>query len=155
MAIDPNVINHSTVTNPGGLATGVVVNPFLPVEINRESDASLYDVVKDPNSLPDFGSGSSGGPSGGLTSLAVVGDDDVAENDTVTYTASIAGTDVDTSQGTFLWTVADVAATIADADKASTEITFTATGTAKVQCVYTEDGVTGSPVTGTLDVTVS
>ena len=155
MSLKPGTPVQAEVKNPGALATGVVQNPFTPVEFGRTAAASLYETADSGADLPDFGDGSAIGGSNELTALAVTGDAAANNGDTKTYTATVSGTDVNTSAGTFLWTVEDVAATIATAAAASTDITFNATGTAKVKCSYTEDGVTGSPQAGELEVTVS
>jgi len=90
-----------------------------------------------------------------LTGVSVSGDTTVANGATANYGASVQGSDVNTAAGTYLWTVTGVAATIADAAAATTDITYSATGTATVTCTYTEDGVTGSPASGNTTVTVS
>ena len=87
--------------------------------------------------------------------MSVTGDAVANNGDTKSYTGAVSGTSLDTSAGTYLWSVSGVAATIADASADSTDITFNADGAAVVTCVYTEDGVAGSPATGTLNVTVS
>ena len=97
----------------------------------------------------------SGDGSATLTGLTVSGDATTTNGATVSYSSAVTGTDVNTAAGTYLWTVADVAVTIADASAAATDITFNATGTATVTCTYTEGGVTGSPVSDDLTVTVS
>ena len=155
MSLKPGQGVHGEITNPPALATGVVQNPMTPVEYGRTAEKSKYTVTDDTSALPDFGSGSSGDASGTLTGLTVAGDATVSNGDTRSYTSSVAGTDVNTAAGTYLWTVTGVAATIATASAANTDITFNATGTASVTCTYTEAGVTGSPVDNTLTVTVS
>ena len=155
MSLKPGQGVHGEITNPPALATGVVQNPMTPVEYGRTAEKSKYTVTEDTSPLPDFGTGASGDGSGSLTGLAVAGDATTNEGSTVSYTATVSGTDVNTSAGTYLWTVADVAATIDDATAATTDITFNAVGTATVTCTYTEDGVTGSPASGNLTVTVS
>ena len=155
MSLKPGQGVHGEITNPPALATGVVQNPMTPVEYGRTAAKSKYTVTDDTGPLPDFANEASGGPSGGLTSLAVVGDSTQSNGDTGSYASSIAGTDVNTSAGTFAWVVTGVAATVDSAAAAVTDITFNATGTASVTCTYTEVGVTGSPVSDTLTVTVS
>ena len=155
MSLKPGQGVHGEITNPPALATGVVQNPMTPVEYGRTAEKSKYTVTDDTSSLPDFGSGSSGGPSGSLTGLTVAGDTTTTNGSTVSYAATVSGTDVNTAAGTYLWTVTGVAATIADAAAATTDITYNATGTATVTCTYTEDGVTGSPASGNTTVVVS
>ena len=151
MSLKPGQGVHGEITNPPALATGVVQNPMTPVEYGRTAEKSKYTVTDDTGPL----GGTSGGPSASLTSLTVAGDATKASGDTGSYASSVAGTDVNTSAGTFAWVVTGVAATVATADAATTDITFNATGTASVTCTYTEVGVTGSPVSDTLTVTVS
>ena len=155
MSLKPGQGVHGEITNPPALATGVVQNPMTPVEYGRTAEKSKYTVTDDTSPLPDFGTGSSGDASGELTGLTVAGDTTTSNGDTASYAATVAGSDVNTSAGTYLWTVTGVAATIATASEATTDITFNATGTATVTCTYTEDGVTGSPVSDDLTVTVS
>ena len=125
------------------------------MEYGRTAEKSKYTVTDDTSDLPDFGSGTSGGASGALTGLTVAGDTTTTDGSTVSYAATVSGTNVNTAAGTFLWTVAGVAATIDDAASATTDITFNAAGTATVTCTYTEDGVTGSPASGNATVVVS
>ena len=155
MSLKPGQGVHGEITNPPALATGVVQNPMTPVEYGRTAEKSKYTVTDDTSDLPDFGSGTSGDPSGALTGLTVAGDTTTTDGSTVSYAATVSGTDVNTAAGTFLWTVSDVAATIADATEDTTDITFNAAGTATVTCTYTEAGVTGSPASGNTTVTVS
>ena len=155
MSLKPGQEVHAEITNPTGLATGVVQNPMTPVEYGRTAASSKYTVTDDTSDLPDFGTGSSGGASGSLTGLTVAGDTTVSNGDTASYTSAVTGTDVNTAAGTYLWTVTGVAATIADAAASITGITFNATGTATVTCTYTEAGVTGSPASGNTTVVVS
>ena len=155
MSLKPGQGVHGEITNPPALATGVVQNPMTPVEYGRTAEKSKYTVTDDTSPLPDFGTGSSGDGSASLTGLTVAGDATVSSGGTASYAATVSGTDVNTSAGTYLWSVSGVAATISDATADSTDITFTANGAAVVTCVYTEDGVAGSPATGTLNVTVS
>ena len=155
MSLKPGQGVHGEITNPPALATGVVQNPMTPVEYGRTAESSKYTVTDDTSSLPDFGTGSSGGASGSLTGVVVAGDTTVSDGDTASYSATVQGNDVNTAAGTYLWTVTGVAATIADAAAATTDITYNATGTATVTCTYTESGVTGSPASGNTTVTVS
>ena len=155
MSLKPGQGVHGEITNPPALATGVVQNPMTPVEYGRTAEKSKYTVTDDTSDLPDFGAGTSGGPSGSLTGLTVAGDTTTTDGATVSYAATVSGTDVNTAAGTYLWTVSGVAATIADAASATTDITFNAAGTATVTCTYTEAGVTGSPASGNTTVTVS
>jgi len=155
MSLKPGQGVHGEITNPPALATGVVQNPMTPVEYGRTAGSSKYTVTDDTSDLPDFGSGASGGASGSLTGLTVAGDTTTSNGSTVSYAATVSGTDVNTSAGTYLWTVTGVAATIADAAAGTTDITFNATGTATVTCTYTEAGVTGSPASGNTTVVVS
>ena len=155
MSLKPGQGVHGEITNPPALATGVVQNPMTPVEYGRTAGSSKYTVTDDTSSLPDFGSGTSGDASGSLSGLTVAGDTTTTNGSTVSYTATVSGTDVNTAAGTYLWTVTGVAATIAAATEATTDITFNATGTATVTCTYTESGVTGSPASGNTTVVVS
>ena len=155
MSLKPGQGVHGEITNPPALATGVVQNPMTPVEYGRTAEKSKYTVTDDTSDLPDFGTGTSGGASGSLSGLTVAGDTTTTDGSTVSYAATVSGTDVNTSAGTFLWTVTGVAATIDDATSADTDITFNAAGTATVTCTYTEVGVTGSPASGNTTVTVS
>jgi len=155
MSLKPGQGVHGEITNPPALATGVVQNPMTPVEYGRTAGSSKYTVTDDTSSLPDFGTGVSGGASGSLTGVSVSGDTTVANGATTNYRASVQGSDVNTAAGTYLWTVTGVAATIANAASATTDITYNATGTATVTCTYTEDGVTGSPASGNATVVVS
>ena len=152
MSLKPGQEVHAEITNPTGLATGVVQNPMTPVEYGRTAESSKYTVTDDTSDLPDFGTGVSGGASGSLTGVGVFGDTTVSNGDTSSYRATVQGTDVNTASGTFLWTVTGVAATIADATESQTDITFNATGTATVTCTYTE--ASGS-VSGNTTVVVS
>lgn len=155
MSLKPGQGVHGEITNPPALATGVVQNPMTPVEYGRTAEKSKYTVTDDTSDLPDFGTGTSGGASSALTGLTVAGDTTTTDGSTVSYAATVSGTNVNTAAGTFLWTVAGVAATIDDAASATTDITFNAAGTATVTCTYTEVGVTGSPASGNTTVTVS
>ena len=155
MSLKPGQGVHGEITNPPALATGVVQNPMTPVEYGRTAEKSKYTVTDDTSDLPDFGTGTSGGASGSLSGLTVAGDTTTTDGSTVSYSATVSGTNVNTAAGTFLWTVAGVAAAIDDAASATTDITFNAAGTATVTCTYTEVGVTGSPASGNTTVTVS
>ena len=154
MSLKPGQGVHGEITNPPALATGVVQNPMTPVEYGRTAEKSKYTVTDSSADLPDYGGATAGG-STELTGMTVAGDTTANNGDTKSYSGTVAGTSLDTSAGTYLWTVSGVAATIASAAAASTNITFNATGTASVKCTYTEAGVTGSPVEDTLTVTVS
>ena len=152
MSLKPGVGVHAEVTNPPAKATGVIQNPMTPVEYGRTAEKSKYTVTDDSRDLPDFASGL---PTGELTSLTVTGDAAVAQSGSGTYTATVAGTGVNTSAGTFLWAIAGGTGTIASAAAASTAITFDDAAAYTVTCTYTESGVTGSPVSGNTTVTVS
>ena len=152
MSLKPGVGVHAEVTNPPAKATGVIQNPMTPVEYGRIAAKSKYTVTDDSRDLPDFATGL---PTGELTSLTVAGDAAVAQSGSGSYTATVAGTNVNTSAGTFLWTIAGGAGTIATASAASTAITFDDVAAYTVTCSYTEPGVTGSPVSGDISVTVS
>ena len=152
MSLKPGVGVHAEVTNPPAKATGVIQNPMTPVEYGRTAEKSKYTVTDDSRDLPDYASGL---PTGELTSLTVTGDAAVAQGGSGTYTSNVAGTNVNTSAGTFLWAIAGGAGTIATPAAASTAITFDDAATYTVTCTYTESGVTGSPVSGNFTVTVT
>ena len=152
MSLKPGVGVHAEVTNPPAKATGVIQNPMTPVEYGRTAAKSKYTVTDDSRDLPDYATGL---PTGELTSLTVTGDAAVAQSGSATYSAAVAGTGVNTSAGTFLWSIAGGAGTIATAAAASTDITFDDAAAYTVTCTYTEPGVTGSPVSGDISVTVS
>ena len=155
MSLKPGQGVHGEITNPPALATGVVQNPMTPVEYGRTAEKSKYTVTDDTSDLPDFGTGSSGDGSTSLTGVTVSGDTTATNGVNAVYRAAVNGTDVNTAAGAYLWTVAGVAATIADPVLSATDIIFNATGTATVTCTYTEDGVTGSPASGNTTVVVS
>lgn len=152
MSLKPGVGVHAEVTNPPAKATGVIQNPMTPVEYGRTAEKSKYTVTDDSRDLPDYASGL---PTGELTSLTVTGDAAVAQGGSGTYTSNVAGTNVNTSAGTFLWAIAGGAGTIATPAAASTAITFDDAAVYTVTCTYTESGVTGSPVSGNFTVTVT
>ena len=153
MSLKPGTGVHGEITNPPALATGVVQNPMTPVEYGRTAEKSKYTVTDSSADLPDY-AGAAGG-SAELTGMTVAGDSTANNGDTKSYTGTVAGTSLDTSAGSYQWVVSGVAATIASATAATTDITFNATGSATVTCTYTESGVTGSPVSDDLTVTVS
>ena len=154
MTIKPGVGVHGEVTNPPALATGVVQNPFTPVEYGRTAAKSKYTVVNDDDSLPDYGTGSSG-DSGAISGVTIAGGTTASDGGTEIYAANVAGTDVNTSKGTFAWVVTGGSATVAASTASSTSITFNEAASFTVACTYTEVGVTGSPKTGNKTVTVS
>ena len=155
MSLKPGQGVHGEITNPPALATGVVQNPMTPVEYGRTAEKSKYTVTDDTGPLPDFANGVSGDGSVSLSGLTVAGDITADTMSNSVYRATVTGKDVNTAAGTFLWSVSGVTATILDPSLIATDINFTSTGTATVTCTYTEDGVTGSPASGSLTVTVS
>ena len=155
MSLKPGQQVHGAVTNPPALATGVIQNPMTPVEYGRTAEKSKYTVADDTGPLPDFANGTSGDASGSLTGLTISGDSTADVGSNVIYRATVTGKNVNTAAGTFLWSASGVSASVAEPTLPTTDIIFEADGSAVVTCVYTENGVTGSPVTGTLNVTVS
>ena len=113
------------------------VDPFFPLETGRVNTAT--------------------GPSDELTSLTITGPSSLSGSTEGTYTATVAGTNVNTNAGVFLWEkqsgVGDITFTTAtDIDTVNLVLPYSAEQTWTVRCTYTETGVTGSPVQGTINI---
>jgi len=153
MSLKPGVGVHAEVTNPPAKATGVIQNPMTPVEYGRTAEKSKYTVTDSALPLPDY---QAGGPAGTtLTGLTVNGDLTASNGDTKNYTTNVAGTNVSTSDGTFLWEVSGGTATIGSPAASGTSITFNEVATFTVTCTYTDANATGSPVSQSVTVVVS
>ncbi len=130
--IDPTLSGQDkdrvrTPTNPISSST---VDPFFPLETGRAINLI---------------------PSDALTSLTITGNAALVGAEVGTYTATVAGTNVNTNAGVFLWQkvsgVGNVNFATTDTDTVDLTLDYSTEQDYVIRCTYTEAGVTGSPVT--------
>ena len=149
--IDPAIGSGSPTTVS---VASVTQNPMTPVEYGRTAESSKYTTTDSADPLPDYGT--PGGLAVTITGLVVNGNLNVADGGTDNYTATVNGTNVNTANGTFNWSVTGgVASTVGTPNASATSVTFNGAGSYTVSCTYTEAGATGSPATGNVTVVVA